>query len=282
MEQIWSRVQAQLALVVDEPTYRMWLDSLRPVELRGEHLVLEAPTAAHAAGSEGRFGRVIQASAQLVLGPDAAVELRPSAEQAPGRNRPRRGAAVAGAQQPAAAVPQADPLGNPKLTFDQFVIGDCNRLAHAAALTVAEMPSQAYNPLFICGPPGVGKTHLLSAIANLLATHNPTLTVRATTGEAFTNEFLGALGGRSTESFKSRFRDVDVLLVDDVQFLERKARTEEEFFHTFNALHDGGRQVVLTSDRPPARPAGTGGPASRAVRGRVWSPISLRRTSRPV
>ena len=131
------------------------------------------------------------------------------------------------------------------------MIGDSNRLAHAAALTVAEMPSQAYNPLFICGPPGVGKTHLLSAIANLLATHNPTLTVRATTGEAFTNEFLGALGGRSTESFKSRFRDVDVLLVDDVQFLERKAKTEEEFFHTFNALHDGGRQVVLTSDRPP-------------------------------
>jgi chromosomal replication initiator protein len=132
------------------------------------------------------------------------------------------------------------------------VIGDANRLAHAAALTVAEMPAQAYNPLFICGPPGVGKTHLLSAIANLLLTHNPGLTVRATTGEAFTNEFLGALGGRSTETFKVRFRDVDVLLVDDVQFLERKTRTEEEFFHTFNALHDGGRQVVLTSDRPPS------------------------------
>ena len=113
------------------------------------------------------------------------------------------------------------------------------------------MPAQAYNPLFICGPPGVGKTHLLSAIANLITTHDPTLTVRATTGEAFTNEFLGALGDRSTETFKARFRDIDVLLVDDVQFLERKTRTEEEFFHTFNALHDGGRQVVLTSDRPP-------------------------------
>jgi chromosomal replication initiator protein len=113
------------------------------------------------------------------------------------------------------------------------------------------MPAQAYNPLFICGPPGVGKTHLLSAIASLLLAHNPGLTVRCTTGEAFTNEFLGALGGRHTEDFKARFRHIDVLLMDDVQFLERKTRTEEEFFHTFNALHDGGRQVVITSDRPP-------------------------------
>ncbi len=251
LEQIWSRVQAQLALVVDEPTCRMWLDSLNPVELRGEHLVLEAPPAA-CRWIQGRFGRVIEASSQLVLGPGASVELRPSDGEAPSAHVPGgRGVLSPPPRTPAPPVPQADPLGNPKLTFDQFVIGDSNRLAHAAALTVAELPSQAYNPLFICGPPGVGKTHLLGAIANLLATHNPTLTVRATTGEAFTNEFLGALGARNTESFKSRFRDVDVLLVDDVQFLERKAKTEEEFFHTFNALHDGGRQVVLTSDRPP-------------------------------
>jgi chromosomal replication initiator protein len=250
-EHIWAQIQAQLALVVDEPTYRMWLEALRPVELTGEHLVLEAPVSA-CRWIQGRFGRVIQASAQLVLGPAASVELRPAAQERPDRrltlDSPRPPRTPVGARAP---VMQADPLANPKLTFDQFVIGDSNRLAHAAALTVAEMPADAYNPLFICGPPGVGKTHLLSAIANLLATHSPNLTVRATTGESFTNEFLGALGGRSTEAFKIRFRDVDVLLVDDVQFLERKAKTEEEFFHTFNALHDGGRQVVLTSDRPP-------------------------------
>src|SRR5262249_8932688 len=122
----------------------------------------------------------------------------------------------------------------------------------AAGLTVAELPAQAYNPLFICGPPGVGKTHLLGSIAALLLSHSPGLSVRCTTGEAFTNEFLHALGAGGTEGFKIRFRDVDVLLLDDVQFLERKTKTEEEFFHTFNALQDGGRQIVLTSDRPPA------------------------------
>ncbi|HEX9482263.1 MAG TPA: chromosomal replication initiator protein DnaA [Solirubrobacteraceae bacterium] len=255
LEHIWSRVQAQLALVVDEPTYRIWLAKLEPLEVIGECLVLAAPPQS-CRWIQGRFGRVIEASVELVLGPHATIELRPAEAAAPRARRGDRGVASPSQRESALAgtspVPhRSGPLGNPKLTFEQFVIGDSNRLAHAAALTVAEMPGQAYNPLFICGPPGVGKTHLLSSIANLLSAHDPTLTVRVTTGEAFTNEFLAALSERSTEPFKCRFRDVDVLLLDDVQFLERKTRTEEEFFHTFNALHDGGRQVVLSSDRPP-------------------------------
>jgi chromosomal replication initiator protein len=255
LDPIWSRVQAQLALVVDEPTYRVWLEPLRALELADDRIVVEAPAHACRWISE-RFGGVIQAAVQLAIGPEASVELvtatagrshvqgsTESAADAPGASVQRRGAL--------APPTPTGPLGNPKLTFDQFVIGDCNRLAHAAALTVAEMPAQAYNPLFICGPPGVGKTHLLSAIASLLFSHNPDLVVRCTTGEAFTNEFLSALGAGQTDTFKLRFRDVDVLLLDDVQFLERKVKTEEEFFHTFNALYDSGRQVVLTSDRPP-------------------------------
>jgi chromosomal replication initiator protein len=142
--------------------------------------------------------------------------------------------------------------GNPKLTFDQFVIGDSNRLAHAAALTVSELPAQAYNPLFICGPPGVGKTHLLQSIATFIATYSPGLNVRCTTGESFTNDFLRALGSSRLDTFKAGFRHVDVLLIDDVQFLERKTKTEEEFFHTFNALYEAESQIVLTSDRPPS------------------------------
>jgi chromosomal replication initiator protein len=266
LEHIWSRVQAELALAVDEPTYRIWLAPLRALELSGERLLVEAPP--HTCGwIHDRFGRVLQSSVELILGPHAAFELIAAAPAAiPPGSHPASGARrVLHSSHARADEIKSAPtlhgtidlsatsgaLANPKLTFEQFVIGDSNRLAHAAALTVAEMPAQAYNPLFICGPPGVGKTHLLSAIATLLLSHSPGLMVRCTTGEAFTNEFLGALGGRHTEDFKARFRHVDVLLMDDVQFLERKARTEEEFFHTFNALHDGGRQIVITSDRPP-------------------------------
>ena len=271
LEDIWSRVQVELARALDEPTYRIWLEPLRARSLSEERLLIEAPP--HACGwIRDRFGSILDASVGLVLGPDVLVDLVSSHDPASARGAPPSGAGAslgratrAAAERHAPARPPggADrrieddldsltgPLGNPKLSFDQFVIGDCNRLAHAAALAVAEMPAQAYNPLFIFGPPGVGKTHLLSSIAGLLLSHSPGLTVRCTTGEAFTNEFLNALGGGDTGGFKARFRHVDVLLLDDVQFLERKTRTEEEFFHTFNALHDGGRQIVLTSDRPP-------------------------------
>jgi chromosomal replication initiator protein len=243
-------VQAQLALTVDEPTYRIWLEPLCAIDLSEDRLLIEAPP--HACRwVRDRFGAVLTAGVEIVLGTGTSIELvagpggaGTTVYPAPRdtRNQPLPAPQV---------IPLAGPLANPKLTFEQFVIGDSNRLAHAAALTVAEMPAQAYNPLFICGPPGVGKTHLLSSIARLVLSHNPGLTVRCTTGEAFTNEFIGALGSGNTERFKARFRDVDVLLLDDVQFLERKTKTEEEFFHTFNALHDGGRQIVLTSDRPP-------------------------------
>ena len=131
------------------------------------------------------------------------------------------------------------------------MIGDSNRLAHGAALAVAEMPALAYNPLFICGPPGLGKTHLLHSIANYVAAYGDGLTVRYTTVEAFTNHFIGALHHDGIDAFKTAYRGVDVLLVDDVQFLQSKAKTEEEFFHTFNALHAAGAQLVLTSDRLP-------------------------------
>jgi chromosomal replication initiator protein len=270
LEHIWSRVQAELAGAVGEETYRIWLEPLRGAQLSHGRLRIEAPPQAYG-WVRDRFGRVLQTCVTSVMGGDVTIELvpvghpvtplggaaverdrdhRPHIQWEPGGHRPPEPHDVptrGGAER----CSQASALTNPKLTFDQFVIGDCNRLAHAAALTVAEMPGQAYNPLFICGPPGVGKTHLLSSIADLLIAHSPGLTVRVTTGEAFTNEFLGALSGRSTEAFKARFRHIDVLLVDDVQFLERKTRTEEEFFHTFNALYDSGRQIVLSSDRPP-------------------------------
>jgi chromosomal replication initiator protein len=253
---IWTRVQRELALTLEEPTYRMWLEPLQPLQLTDTLLLVQAP--AHSCRwIADRFGALLQHAVATVLGPDVAVQLTGDAgrDERRGHASPSRSSLppdAASTQHAAQTHTQLLPhAANPKHTFEQFVIGDSNRLAHAAALTVAEMPAQAYNPLFICGPPGVGKTHLLNSIASLLLAHNPGLTVRCTTGEAFTNDFLAALSRGHTDAFKARFRHVDVLLMDDVEFLQRKAKTEEELFHTFNALHDGGRQIVLTSDRTP-------------------------------
>jgi chromosomal replication initiator protein len=224
---------------VSETTWHIWLERITLRELAGTTLVLEAPDDLRS-WVQTRFARLLGTLAETVIGPGARVDIvGPEEHVSPERPRPEAQRATA-----------AQEL-NPRLTFDQFVIGDCNRLAHAAALAVAEMPGLAYNPLFICGPPGLGKTHLLHSIANYIDEHGGGLTVRYTTVEAFTDHFVGAIQGGGLEAFKAAYRGVDVLLVDDVQFLQAKAKTEQEFFHTFNALHQAGSQLVLTSDRPP-------------------------------
>ena len=238
----WRRIRAELRTAVSDATWQLYLEALDARRLDGGTLVVTAPDESRPWVTE-RFSRVLQAAAARVLGP-----------------RPRSGSSglttrVAQTEAPAPATRSlwtaADVPFNPRFTFDQFVIGDSNRLAHGAALAVAEMPALAYNPLFICGPPGLGKTHLLHSIANYVAAYGDGLTVRYTTVEAFTNHFIGALQNDGIDAFKTAYRGVDVLLVDDVQFLQRKAKTEEEFFHTFNALHASGAQLVLTSDRLP-------------------------------
>ncbi|MFZ1155565.1 MAG: DnaA/Hda family protein, partial [Solirubrobacteraceae bacterium] len=249
LEHIWSQVRAELSATIDEPIYRIWLEPLQAIELNGESLTVGAPPQTYRWIRE-RFGRALQTSVAAVLGPDLTVDIVESRSS----DSPKQGNPQSHSTSLRTTPPQLTQAawGNPKLTFDQFVIGDSNRLAHAAALTVSELPAQAYNPLFICGPPGVGKTHLLQSIATFIATYNPTLNVRCTTGESFTNDFLRALSSSRLDNFKASFRHVDVLLIDDIQFLERKIKTEEEFFHTFNALYDAGSQIVLTSDRPPS------------------------------
>jgi chromosomal replication initiator protein len=261
LEQIWSHVQAELATAVDEPTYRTWLEPLRIRDLSSGSVTVEASPEACRWIKE-RFGRLLGVYVAAVLGRRVTVDVVSAGDEddlARHPGRPRRAGTARGpgkagqgtAHGYAAAEPSPEAGGNHRFTFDQFVIGDSNRLAHAAALAVAEMPGQAYNPLFICGPPGVGKTHLLHSIARLLIDHSPGLTVRTSTGESFTNEFQAALADHTMGGFKARFRHADVLLLDDIQFFERKTRTEEEFFHTFNDLHEAGAQIVLTSDRPP-------------------------------
>ncbi len=240
---VWEQVRSELRRIVDAHTAELWLDPLRPVELDGERLVLAAEPAVRA-WIDTRFGRHLGDAAAHVLGDGALVQLVADSGQSAALEHERTLA-------PSVMGLAEDDTLSPKLTFEQFVIGDCNRFAHAAALAVAELPGQAYNPLFIYGPPGVGKTHLLHSIGNYIRTFGEGLTVRATTTEQFTSDFVTAVRTGGLDAFKGRFRRADVLLIDDVQFLESKAKTEEEFFHTFNALHEAGSQLVLTSDRLP-------------------------------
>lgn len=249
--EIWPRIQDELRRAVPASTYDIWLAPLR-AQVHGDDVTVEAPPEIHAWVAE-RFVRVLQSGATAVLGPAARVVVRRAgpadATRKPGRSAPIRRTRPA-AQDPPGDDP--DPWGlNPKYTFGQFVIGPANRFAHAAALAVAELPGQAYNPLFIYGPPGVGKTHLLHSIGNYVRAYGAGLTVRYTTVETFTNHFVRAVQHGGIERFKELHRRVDVLLVDDVQFLGSKVRTEEELFHTVNALHEAGSQLVLTSDRVP-------------------------------
>jgi len=232
----WREISAQLRTILGASTYDIWLAPLIVHSWDGRVLTLGAPPGTHA-WVPNRFGHIIATCARAVAGEHVRVAFA--------------GAAQPDARHPQAPTPELENAFNPRYSFDQFIIGEGNRLAHAGSLAVAELPGQAYNPLFLYAPPGLGKTHLLHAIGNYVSAFGGGASVRYTTVESFTNHFIAALSSRSLERFKYAYRAVDVLLIDDVQFLASKAKTEEEFFHTFNALYETGRQLVLTCDRMP-------------------------------
>jgi chromosomal replication initiator protein len=235
-DHVWRTIREELRRVVGESAYEIWIAPLEVKEFEGSVLLLRAPAATQAWVAK-RFGRIVERCARSVTGLEIQVAVEGAGREGPAA--PRR-----------SEHPPRETL-NPRYSFEQFIIGDGNRLAHAASLAVAELPGQAYNPLFLHAPPGLGKTHLLHAIGNYVRAFGGTTVVRYATVEAFTKHFIRAIGSRSLEDFKRTYRDADVLLIDDVQFLASKAKTEEEFFHTFNALYESGRQLVLTCDRLP-------------------------------
>jgi chromosomal replication initiator protein len=235
---VWDAISGQLREALNENTFSTWFAEVRAADISEDELALLVPNDFTREWIEGHFLELITAALTDVAG-EYTVRLivrEPSRDQAK-PEPPRREQSGVGM--------------NPKYTFDSFVIGSSNRFAHAAALAVAEAPAQAYNPLFIYGGTGLGKTHLLQAVAQYVGENSADLSVRYVTSETFMNDFINSLRDKRIEGFKQRYRTYSLLLVDDVQFFEHKERIQEEFFHTFNSLYEGGSQIVMSSDRPP-------------------------------
>lgn len=247
----WALVLDQLRGRVDQSVIELWIAPLHPIECTAEALLLAGEPHLVQWARERASGLLDQIVSETGVASRVAwVDASPHQLQAPPPTLHGNHIAAAshGDGQPAAPAGEAI---DASLRFETFVIGHSNRLAHGAALQVAELPASSFNPLLLCGPPGTGKTHLLHAIANYVSDTAPGLRVHLCTSEQFMNDFLGALRSKRTADFKSALRGVDVLLVDDIQFIAGKEATEEEFFHTFNALERSGAQLVLTSDQPP-------------------------------
>ncbi len=238
-ESLWAEVAGRLQGALNTTTYKTWFAEASGAELADDAFVVSVPNDFTREWIEGHYMSLISAAVRDATGHERRIGLTVADRE----------------QEVAVAEPPPRPRGeggiNPKYTFDSFVIGSSNRFAHAAALAVAEAPAQAYNPLFIYGSTGLGKTHLLQAISQYVAEHSGQLTARYVTSETFMNDFINSLRDKRIEGFKQRYRNYDVLLIDDVQFFEHKERIQEEFFHTFNALYESGSQIVLSSDRPP-------------------------------
>jgi chromosomal replication initiator protein len=252
---LWTEISARLQGTLNETTYSTWFGEVEGADLEDDSFVLGVPNDFTREWIEGHFLGLISAALEDATGRELRIALKVIE---PERVRPVGPSPLPPEIESVDATvvqvsPRAPTTGsmNAKYTFDSFVIGSSNRFAHAAALAVAEAPAQAYNPLFIYGGTGLGKTHLLQAIANYVATHTGGISVRYVTSETFMNDFINSLRDKRIEGFKQRYRTYDVLMIDDVQFFEHKERIQEEFFHTFNSLYEAGRQIVMSSDRPP-------------------------------
>lgn len=251
-EEAWGRLLLCAKREFSEQTFRMWLEPLTPISFTGEALLLAAPDQFSVEWLASKHGATLTALAPMALGHPCQVDFYVDERIRDRIQMDLFAKATSATPSTKAQTLPVRPQLSSRYTFDLFVIGKSNELASAAALAVAEAPGRVYNPFFIYGPTGLGKTHLMQAIAHRILERDPSLRVLFIGAEQFTNEYVGAIQNRSMPAFRARFREADLLLIDDVHFLKNKEATQEEFFHTFNALYEGGRQIVVTSDRPPS------------------------------
>lgn len=238
-DRLWSSAKELLKNELTEVSYKTWIEPLVVLSMEENTLFLSVPNNFMKGLLETRYATYItEALSKVSSRPiDVSFLLPDQAEKMTQSTESRNESASAGL--------------NPKYTFDTFVIGNSNRFAHAAALAVAEAPSAAYNPLFIYGGVGLGKTHLMHAIGHFILSQSPETKILYISSEKFTNDLINAIMNQKTVSFKNRYRNIDVLLIDDIQFIAGKEQTQEELFHTFNALHQADKQIIISSDSPP-------------------------------
>ena len=264
-KQVWRAALGELQVSLSPANYETWLRDTQLVDVDDQRFKISVPNGFAKDWLETRYRSLISQTLARIVGYSVQVEFVVAASPE-GATPPTDGADTDPVEIPAAAGSSSQQVRveptrvggeggttfiNPRYTFGNFIVGSANRLAHAASLSVAERPGHAYNPLFLYGGVGLGKTHLMHAIGNQVIAKFPRKRVVYATSEKFTNEFITSIQQGKIDDFRARYRRIDLLLIDDIQFIADKERTQEEFFHTFNAIHEDGKQIVLSSDRPP-------------------------------
>lgn len=250
MSLIWEETLKTIKSKISKPSFDTWLKSTEAVSMENNQIIVQAPNEFSRDWLESRYVELIKDALFQVTQTEYEVFLTTPQNKNDLTNNTSYKQNMS-KKAPEDQVILTKTSLNPKYTFDVFVVGNSNRFAHAASLAVSEAPAKAYNPLFIYGDVGLGKTHLMQAIAHYILKQNPDTNVVYISSETFTNELINAIRDDKTVEFRNKYRNIDVLLVDDIQFVAGKERTQEEFFHTFNALHEASKQIILSSDRPP-------------------------------
>ncbi|MGM0414418.1 MAG: chromosomal replication initiator protein DnaA [Bacillota bacterium] len=249
LNDIWEESLERIKEQLSNPSFKTWFSDTEPIKIKNNTLQLKVPNDFIKDWISSRYQDLIIETIEEITDTELNLEFLTPEEIK--ETKEDKKTTNHNTKNKIKSNNQIKNGINPKYTFDTFVVGNSNRFAHAASLAVAEAPAKAYNPLFIYGDVGLGKTHLMQAIAHFILDHNPDNKVVYVSSETFTNELINAIKDDKTVDFRDKYRNIDILLVDDIQFLAGKERTQEEFFHTFNALHESNRQLIISSDRPP-------------------------------